>query len=429
MLIRATMIAAAAAAAAVVGFSIWPELNHNSSGIAFADVQKQLAQVRSVAYLVRTERKGLELTAEKMMIRSDGQQRTEYAGGAWTVSNREQMVIVTVDPESKTVHTCYVLSWDANRAHDLINKIRSMHEKEDAAPADARDINGRSCPGFEIPEKNRLLKVWIDPDTRLPIYAERTIESWFQPIDVSKARKPWEAEPLDPERAVQDVMTRTWSDFEYDVELDAKLFDVTPPNGYVATTTGTPPSKRRPHPGEKLIVKRGVGIGDATFGMSKAEVVKLLGEPEEVDHETFDPKWRLKVPEGTNPKEIYEIVGEMEWDVLKYNTRGFWLTVRPVAGFAEIECFGNNFHGATVAVFPGRTSKGIGMGSPATDVIQKYGEKYAGTIEIENGLLHYDGKGVAFRDGGLTFRTYMGKVNYIRVSSGMGAAGYRRKRS
>jgi hypothetical protein len=415
-----------AAAATLVGILIWPELNHNSSGIALADVQKQLAQVRSVVYQVRSARKGLEPTTMKMMIRSDGDQRVEYADGAWTVSNREQMVILSVDPEAGTAHTRYVLNWNAHLAHDLVNEIRTMHEKQGATRADARAIDGRPCPGFQILEENGLLKVWIDPDTRLPVYAERTTEGRFPPIDAVKKSKPWEGVVIQTEQLVQDVMTTTWSDFEYDVELDARLFDVTAPNGYVATTEGTPRSKRRPRSGEKLIVKRGVGIGDATFGMSKVEIVELLGEPEEVVHEKFDPKPFPNVPEdapeGMKPEEFYEIVGEREWDVLKYNTRGFWLTVRPIAGLARIECFGSDFHGTTVAVFPGHTAEGIGMGASATEVIQKYGKEYVGNIEVENGLLHYDGKRIAFR-------TYEGKVNYIRVWSGKGAAGYRRKKS
>ena len=73
-------------------------------------------------------------------------------------------------------------------------------------------------------------------------------------------------------------------DFIFDQPLDPSLFSLDPPKGYTVTTKGKPATWQQNPPAEKNLlapeVIPGVGLGPVKFGMSKEEVIKLLGKPD-----------------------------------------------------------------------------------------------------------------------------------------------------
>jgi outer membrane lipoprotein-sorting protein len=89
-----------------------------------------------------------------------------------------------------------------------------------------KEVAGRKLPGFELDAKKvdpdifpGTLQVWFDPDTNLPAY----IDYAFTLTDT-------------PGKG-----TVVWHDFEWNVPLDPKLFDVTPPPGYTDMTQAAVP--------------------------------------------------------------------------------------------------------------------------------------------------------------------------------------------
>ena len=87
----------------------------------------------------------------------------------------------------------------------------------------AKIINGKKALGFVIDAKKvdpdagyASIEVWIDAETNLPTYVE---------IEMNNAQVP---------------MTLRMEDFQWNLELDPKLFDATPPAGYVDATPEPP---------------------------------------------------------------------------------------------------------------------------------------------------------------------------------------------
>ncbi len=90
-----------------------------------------------------------------------------------------------------------------------------------------QEIDGKAARGFEIDAKkidpdaySGPVEIWLDFDTNLPVKIQYKIEA-------------------------STPGTLTMHDFRWNVELDPKLFDTTPPVGYVDATPETPPLEQQ----------------------------------------------------------------------------------------------------------------------------------------------------------------------------------------
>jgi hypothetical protein len=194
-------------------------------------------------------------------------------------------------------------------------------------------IDGRKANVFrcEPPEEVRKqarghcepMKVWVDPETKLPIRMEPFAQD-------GKPR---------PEGVMHD--------FVFDQPLDPALFSFDPPEGYAVTTQGIANLQPPPDKPELLSpeVKPGEGLGPVKFGMSKEEIVKILGKPD--------------IEEPTS---------------LGYPSRGYAFGVSPKRGLILVQFFSQIACGFKTRDFAGKTKEGIGIGSSLKDLEIAFGK-------------------------------------------------------
>jgi outer membrane lipoprotein-sorting protein len=347
------MFAAVAVLALIVASLALPTLFSPSSATGFAQVREQLDGVRTIIFDAKLEVEEVRTETLRVMICNDGRIREEYSDGKYEVSERTEdaWTRMDVDPAKKTAHMTYGFPQDVPL--DMFSWLRDLPKSAGASPIDARTINGRSCPGFLInlevdKASTQQMRLWIDPETRLPIYY----------VVVAERKPSSGAATKDPDDS--NRCTATCSNFKYNIELEDSLFSLTPPEGYAVTAHGTPPTRRsEPWPTERLLLTVGEGIGPVEFGMSREQVLELLGEPEEKK----EP--RQHVREGAPP---------WETESWYYNSQGFAIIFSSLSepgGLHTITCRPANF---VSRGFQGRTKEGIGLGSSPEDVRRAYGD-------------------------------------------------------
>ena len=170
-------------------------------------------------------------------------------------------------------------------------------------------------------------KVWSDPTTKLPVRLE------IRPADGGGREAAMLLEQI-----------------EFDVPLDDALFDMTIPSDY--TVVGLSSGQLKPPPSAQeaaeLTIVPGVGIGKVKFGMSRKQIVAVLGEPEFTMHDEY-----LCYPS----KGLQLVLGGREPDKLGM------IIANP-----------SDAASATRNEFLGQTDKGIRMGSSEKQVRDAYGE-------------------------------------------------------
>lgn len=171
------------------------------------------------------------------------------------------------------------------------------------------------------------VKVWSDPATKLPV----RLELRYADVDG---------------RELAFLIDK----IEFDVALDDKLFDMTIPPGL--QIAGLSADQLKPKPGEeeaaKLTLVPREGVGEVKFGMSREQIVAILGEPEFTLHNSYlcyPSKGLQLVLVGREPDKLEQIIA-------------------------------NPFDAANLTRndFPGRTDKGIRIGSTKQEVRDAYGE-------------------------------------------------------
>ncbi|MFN0055051.1 MAG: hypothetical protein ACKV0T_23000 [Planctomycetales bacterium] len=138
---------------------------------------------------------------------------------------------------------------------------------------------------------------------------------------------------------------------EFDPMLDDSLFNMAIPPDYVVA--GITPDQLRAalsaEEGARLIMKPGVGVGEVKFGMTRDQIVGILGEPEFTLHKVYlnYPSMGLQfVLQGPEGNETLGLIIANPWDAASLTRRDF----------------------------PGETSKGIRIGSSVQQVHDAYGK-------------------------------------------------------
>ncbi|HEX4794924.1 MAG TPA: hypothetical protein VH370_14080 [Humisphaera sp.] len=221
-------------------------------------------------------------------------------------------------------------------AVDFYGLVRSMSAAASIPAEEHIDEAGRHLFGFSGKAELNVgvgaplsvdVKVWSDPATKLPVR-----------LEVRSA----DASVKDPPVVIDQI--------KFDVALDDSLFDMTIPSGYRIPGLSrdqlkAPPSKEE---AAKLTIVPGVGIGDAKFGMARAQVVAILGEPEFTMYDSllcFPSKGLQLVFNAGNPSTFQSIIAN------------------PADAASRVR---NDF--------PGQTDKGIRIGSSKQEVLDAYGE-------------------------------------------------------
>ncbi len=210
---------------------------------------------------------------------------------------------------------------------ELADASAAVDEYLDKAGRHYPGVSGEATLRFD---RNVSLKaratVWSDPKSKLPVRLKIAI----------------------PEAGKNAAILL--EDIEFDVSLDDSLFQMMVPDDYSAT--GMFPDQLKPAPNgreaAKLMIVPGVGIGEAKFGMSREQIVAVLGEPEFVIGETclcYPSKGLQLCLVGREPDRLGMIIA----NPMDYATR-------------------------TRNEFPGQTDKGIRIGSSEQEVLDTYGE-------------------------------------------------------
>jgi len=183
----------------------------NIAGTAYAEVVERLHNARTLTYIGETTT-GIEYMPSMTMeiaFKEPGYMRMAMAGGYVSIIDSIQGKCLTILPPKKQfieIEMSNLQNDPAQRNINVIEKLRSLPERADEQLG-TREIDGRQVQGFRITEEGLINSVWIDMQTRELVLVE--MEFLNAP-----------------------GMSGTMSDFQFDVELDDSLFNLTPPDGY-----------------------------------------------------------------------------------------------------------------------------------------------------------------------------------------------------
>lgn len=249
---RRNLAIAASALIASVVFSTWFIRSGPNSSIAFAEVQKEIAKVKTVQYREsRIDRDADGRTAPKMVkqvkILGPHLERSEVsvtAGGdppkgvRWglalgeyiSINNLKEGKLISLYPKTKTYQIVSSLLSINDEGKVESNEVRpapkadlyaQIHDvpSDKAKKLDEKMVDGKRAIGFLVEEKIERDRgvdtwtrtYWVDAATKLPVRIEINHRS------------------TNPMRGSTDWVQ---SDFVFDAPLDKELFSTDPPSGY-----------------------------------------------------------------------------------------------------------------------------------------------------------------------------------------------------
>jgi hypothetical protein len=376
--------AAVLLAAGVVVAALWLVPSDSHSGIAFAEVQHAVRQMKTAVLTVTCPNQ--PEMSQTVYLLETGWFRREHPNGLAFIHDPAKGKILGLNPEDKTAW--WVPASEAARSPwtfvDQLLKIEQAAVEE----LGQREFDGKTLVGFRVGPLNQRAGVrpepvrgeaWIDPDTRLPVRMEIT------PVD-----------PEDPTTAHLPMIFQ----FAFNRPLEKSLFRTTPPEGYRMVEEGPLVPVPAPPKDEALaspVIVPGVGIGQARFGMNMKEIVERLGPPSDLFYVYETPQGKLSTRMEKQDRE------PVEFDV-EYADRGFCLTVDPQRGLISVGTEDGILPG--FRAFTGRTREGIAIGAAREDVERAYGPpgRIRGPYQDKTMILIYDSTGLAFflTDGRVT---------------------------
>ncbi|TWU38617.1 LolA family protein [Novipirellula artificiosorum] len=356
--------------------------------VAFAQMQKRIAefQTASLRYqqsVFKQDEKETEISKSEMrvMINTEGGRiRVEMPDGSLLITNRAIGKRLTTDLKNNTATLAHV--YDSQEEHNLLAMLRSMHLAENAQSIATKIIDGETCLGFRVDEPESVLRVWVSPETLLPVHAERTIEN---------VNGPWPNNGVDEKVKV----VTTFTDIRFGIPLEDALFSLNPPPNFRLTETGKPPtSLSEVFPTTPQIVPL-EGIGVLKFGMTQLEAMQLLGRPDREDIS----KPSIQIDENTSqvddkprPSKDSRLVILTEFHALSYFNLGLRLNFEVRDGLVGL-LFHKKVPLQEGVELPGTLANGLGLGSSEQEVIATYGEPSKG---YSKSMLYYEDFGLMF---------------------------------
>ena len=352
------------AVAGLIGLAVW--LSPGGGGVAFADVQQALNQVRSVTFDATSRLPGQEAVKSRVLVLGAERVRVEFPDGDYLVFDSAGAKLLHVRPQEKrAVVTTGLSSPEEGPAANIHETLRTMRARAEK-PLPGKTIDGIAAQGLLISADHKKMRVWIDPATELPLHIEATY------------RRPDGTE-----------FVETASNFVFDKPLDESLFRLDPPPGYAVENRTLPGSSAEA--AAQLVVTPKVGLGPVRFGMTSEEVIESLGRPDDTQSSRD---------------------GGM---TLRYDSRGFWIGLGPEGKLRQIDCHAHPDEAAPVArTFAGKTAEGIAMGASRNDISRAYGPPNS---EHQNDTQFGQHTRMDYWDLGLTFLLRDDALEEISVSA------------
>jgi outer membrane lipoprotein-sorting protein len=410
------------------------------AGIAYAEVQQAIRNIQTA--IVDFEHPYQPHHNRRAFFRRDmSTVRVEYPNGFVWVSDGEQGRCLVMDELERVAQVVPAYREEFSAAEHL-GEMASL-DRDALEPVGKRMVDGRTLFGFRVKQPNTAERqsdtIWVDAETRLPAIREHTAAETEHVKGYSFRQIYTFNKPLAPE-----------------------LFNMTPPDGYQLVSSEAPSIGRLPKPAlpaKELAsgptLKPLIGIGEVTFGMTVAQIVKVLGKADRITHtrkytpeesrlidEAYQKARHLDKFEGQQLiDETEDKVGEMmrqrnaapEAARLEYDRLGIELIVSLEEGFRGGFCW-NHGHGNNLP-YAGQTTEGIGIGSTLSEVEEAYGQadgalkrkiwnraKELGAVLLlgQVDAINQERKsaGLWYKSRGLHFRVDDGKVRYIVFNRG-----------
>ncbi|MCY2968976.1 MAG: hypothetical protein NT069_36015 [Planctomycetota bacterium] len=323
---RVARFAGATIAALVLAWLMLGDLAGGTSRV-FAEAADRVKATRTLKAIVDVDGQRGRLFVSGSRSRFEGD-------GTVVLADSETGQEVMLQPASKLA---YRLPKRAiSRALDFYSIIRGLAKMKSKPSAEYIDSAGRRYPGSKGQVVAEIVagiewkidaEVWCDPTNGLPV---RLI---FRGADGGET-----------ETGV--LVDR----IEFDPVLDDSLFDLTIPEDYVIA--GVSPDQLQAALTEeeaaRLTIHPGVCVGGVKFGMTRDQIVAVLGEPEFILHGVYlnYPSKGLQLVLVGLPRDTLGMIIANPWDAASLTRRDF----------------------------PGRTVEGIRIGSSAEQVHDAYGE-------------------------------------------------------
>ncbi|MBX3438975.1 MAG: hypothetical protein KF861_15900 [Planctomycetaceae bacterium] len=302
-------------------------LTQTGSSHAFAQVAGRVNATRTLRAVVVDPREGGTLLVSGTRTRFEG---------VHTVIISDSAILQEVMLDGKVQLAYRIPHRGVSRAFDFYGVFRALAAAASSPIEDQVDKGGRRLFGLRGHAELKIgpettwkvdAKVWSDPATKLPVR-----------LEIRSA----DADGREFVTLIDEI--------EFDVALNDALFDMTIPPGFTVVGLSADQLKSGSSEEEvsKLTIVPGDGIGPVKFGMSREQIVALLGDPEFTLHESY-----LCYPS----KGLQLVLAGREPDMLGM------IIVNPSDAASLTR---NDFHG--------RTDKGIRMGSSKQEVRDAYGE-------------------------------------------------------
>ncbi|MHC5539881.1 hypothetical protein ACYOEI_16805, partial [Singulisphaera rosea] len=318
----------AAAGFAAVLFVLVPR--ETSAAFGLADVERQVTTARTVTYTTTTRINDDPQRSMKILRSGPHLIRIEYDGG-YTVTDLKALRLMTVRNFEKSVEFQSLPESKAG-PFDFYQKLTDI-AKDPTEVLPRREVDGKPAVGFVGNWHGYEVTVRADPQSRRPVRFEETRKA---------------------DKVAFEVVTK---EIVFDRPLDESLSQMTPPEGFKegpwpfkVTLDVTPLA---PLPTDRALASPEViplvGIGPARFGMTKDEVIKVLGKPDR---------------EFVQGKSTYQ----------SYDSRGFELSIapsgRPAPGLDRVSCVRTTDDlSHELRPFQGKTDQGLGLGATRAEIL------------------------------------------------------------
>jgi hypothetical protein len=329
--VRMIMLRRLAIAAVILlaagGALFWLLPSPAPAGATFVQVQAAMKSSRSVSCRQVVHAEGQPGRTTRLWALDNGLWRAEESDGSYSITDNRKYRALAVSPKERKALLLEGMNTPNFNFYEL---LKNLTGDASARPLPGKKMNGKDVLGFIVKVDAHDFTIWADARTRLPFRIE------LQEDDAGKTGS-----------VVID-------DFVFDKEMDASLFSFEPPAGFKLETrgNGTPlPAAPSELDLKSPVVTPLVGIGPVKFGMSRAEVEKLLGKPDFVEER-----------------------GKSGYVDMSYGSRGFFIGVGKTLGVVIISCVAQKTMATRVHDFTGKTDKGIALGSSQAAVIKAYGE-------------------------------------------------------
>ncbi len=234
------VVAVAVFLLAIGGVALWFATGGTRS--AFADLLDSIISVKSAKYKTTLENEGKPSEAAQTMFLAPNRFRTELPGTV-IIGNGEKILFLDTKEKRAGITEFVNRPKDVSSRNwfaDLQMYLRKARDdsKVKREALGEKQIDGHPAVGYRLTMPDRMIILWGDPKTGLPIRIEERFAS------------------PDPERFVAErgstaKSAMTMTDFVFNVPLDESLFSFEPPAGYTVLRGEMDTSE----PGEKDLVE------------------------------------------------------------------------------------------------------------------------------------------------------------------------------